>query len=290
MKNTLLVVALVFITGCMSSQFHVHTKSISANTVPKFKTYSIRSVNGEKPTNSLRQAERLKLIKRVFSDSGFSEVSKNPMYTADITFGISDPKTKSGSTPIIGQTGVSSSTTYGNVSSYGNVNSYGNYNSYGTYNATTYNTPTFGVVGSRSYSYDEYTRYLIIKAYDPNGDQIFDTQSFSSGTSGDLDQVLPILCYQMIPFFGKTLKGTSKDIVFENSRAFKKWLQSTGEISSSEPIEVPTVAKKRDSKTEVKPLTFDEAKKDLFEQYRSRQISKEEYFKLYKELHKSYSD
>ena len=64
---------------------------------------------------------------------------------------IGSGKEKIGSIPVYGQTGVSSSTTYGTITMYGNYATYSGYTSY---------TPTYGVTGSKNYTYTHYPRKL----------------------------------------------------------------------------------------------------------------------------------
>lgn len=222
MRCFLFFCTLAVCIGCNSSRPSYTTliKSISANKIVLNKTFRIRSVNGELPNRTLRQTERLKTITRVLFDNGFIESKKDvPKFDIDIIFGVSNPRTKIDSSPIIGKTGVSSSTTYGNISSDG------------SFSSTSYNNPSYGVVGSKTYSYDEYTRYLIIKGYDTSGREVFDSQAFSTGTSNDLDRVLPILVFSMTPYFAKDVP-TSVAVPLElENRIYMKWLRNKSFVS-----------------------------------------------------------
>jgi hypothetical protein len=208
---------MVFICGCNSTGvlFTTTINSVTSNQLPKEKTYWISTFNNSNNEFSLRDKSRLKVIERMLSDAGFMKADKiSAQYTLKVSLGISDPKTKTGSTPIFGQTGVSSSTTYGNVSSSG------------SFNATTYNTPSFGIVGSNSYSYSSYTRFLIVRGFDNKEEEVFDSRSVSSGTSGDIDRVLPVLAYNMIPYVGKNTSKSTTVNLRENEEMYLKWLTS----------------------------------------------------------------
>jgi len=109
-----------------------------------------------------------------------------------LAYGIGDPQEHlySYSLPTWGQTGVSSSYTTGMVSSYG------------SYSGITTYTPTYGVTSSTSYigSYTTYFRYMILYAVDldeykntKKEVQLWKTSVTSSGSSGDLRRVFPIL-------------------------------------------------------------------------------------------------
>lgn len=269
----------------MGLPFYVDTKTISAERLPTSKTFSVRNINNNPPSTQLREIERAKIFKKVILDAGYAEDLQKPMYTIDVFYGISDPKTKIASQPVFGQTGVSSSSTYGSVNTYGSVSSYGNYNSSSSYNSNTYYTPSFGIVGSSTYSYDEYTRFLVFKAYDPNGKELFETASTSSGSTGDIDIVLPLLAYKIIPYFGKSMKGTSQDVVYEQDRKFKKWVEELDNFMNEPSPQVSGFKKQLDPPSN---NNFDKQKGDLLQAYRNGTITKDEYFQKYKQLRKKY--
>jgi hypothetical protein len=133
---------------------------------------------------------------------GFVEAAHGslPDVVVFLNYGIGEPNTKvaSYSIPTFGQTGVSSSNTTGTVSTY--ATGYGTANS--TYDAKTTYTPTFGVNGHQTYvqSYDVYSRYVVLDAYsmaDWSENQklipAFKTTITSTGTSGDLRRVFPVM-------------------------------------------------------------------------------------------------
>ncbi len=102
-----------------------------------------------------------------------------------------------------GKTGVSSSNTYGTVSTYGNT---------ATVNSTTTYTPTYGVTGSTTHTgtYTTFTRYMFIDALDLNEykktekqKQIWKTTVISTGSSGDLRRVVPVLVAASKPYVAK---------------------------------------------------------------------------------------
>ena len=104
---------------------------------------------------SLEHKSYEQLMKEELAKRGFIEV---PPEEADVimflSYGIDSGKEVVSSYPIFGQTGTSSSYTSGTVRSYGN---------HATYSGTTYNTPTYGVVGSGVTSGTEYTRFLKVE-------------------------------------------------------------------------------------------------------------------------------
>jgi hypothetical protein len=265
--------------GCVPAYdpiFTTHVKSLSVPIDDSTKSYFIRNVNGEKPDNSLRQNARLKFIRKLFKRCGYIETSPTKAkLEIDIIFGITEPKKETGSTPIFGQTGVSSSTTYGSFSSYG------------TYNSTTYNTPTYGVVGSQSYSYDKYTRFLVVTGYSRANKELFESEAISSGTSGDLDRVLPMLTFNMLPYLGKNISKTAKNTITEKAPEYLDWLSFVEADSkrtvSTQTSEIPLKGKPSKA-SHTTPKTYDEKKKQLLNMYLKKELTKEEYFELRREL------
>ena len=112
-------------------------------------------------------------------------------------------RTLHGSMPTEVQTGISSSHTYGWLHSYGNS---------ATYSGTTTYTPTYGVVGSRQHTgtYINFTRYISLDALDlkiyrgsKQEKQIWKTGIFSTGHSGDLRRVFPVMIAAAAQYIGE---------------------------------------------------------------------------------------
>lgn len=120
-----------------------------------------------------------------------------------LSYGISDPQTRTVSVPQFGRTGVSSANTTGTISSYGNSSSFS-----GT---TTYNY-NYGITGYSNVQRTQYTRLVVLTAYDvhkflesENMVQIWRTTIVSTGSSGDLRRVFPVLI------------GTAEDLIGTNT-------------------------------------------------------------------------
>lgn len=139
-------------------------------------------------------------------------------------FGIGDPKQRvaSYSIPTFGQTGVRSASTFGTVSSTGTVS------------ATTTYTPSFGITGStsQSYSYDTYDRWLRISAVD--GAQLrtvgklqdlWKTEVKSTGTSGDLRVILPIMAFAASKHIGVDTGKAVRVKTKEKAKDYRQFLQ-----------------------------------------------------------------
>lgn len=130
----------------------------------------------------------------------------NTTYAVSMVYGIDNGRTEVSSTPIFGQTGVASSNTYGQLSKSG------------AFSATTYNTPTFGVVGSSTSTDTVYTRTLIVdildaQEKDANGKyrQRYVGKVQSRGTGSQLSAVMPYMLEALLKDFpGKS--GETKTI------------------------------------------------------------------------------
>ncbi len=121
----------------------------------------------------------------------------NADFAAFFDYSIGAGKTGVGSTPIIGQTGGGTTYQSGTItrSSYG-----GGYTSYsGTYSGYSYTAPTYGVVGSQTYSYTTYGRMVRLDILDAkkstkdNPVKVFEGTVKSRGSSGQITVVMPAM-------------------------------------------------------------------------------------------------
>lgn len=144
-----------------------------------------------------------------------------------LVYGIGDPQKHqySYSVPTFGQTGVSSSYTTGTVSSYGG---------YGSYSGTTTYTPTYGVTGSTSHirSDTTYFRFMVLDAMDldeyrksKKEVQLWKTTVTSTGSSGDLRLVFPILAAASKQYIAK---NTGKQVEVNNYEEDERVIEIKG--------------------------------------------------------------
>lgn len=149
-------------------------------------------------------------IKAFLNSKGFNEA---PIEKADIVvfmgYGIDDGKEVISSYPIWGQTGVASSRTYGSVNTVGNT---------GYYSGTTYNTPSFGVVGSSTSSETVYKRFLKLEMIDNKSyletqkrKNVFEAKVTSVGSNNSLPLIMPYMMQSLFEDFpGKS--GTTREV------------------------------------------------------------------------------
>ena len=130
-------------------------------------------------------------------------------YIVLLDYGVAGSSTKTGSVPIIGQTSGGTTSHSGTFNTYGG--GYGS--SYGSYSGSSYTMPTWGVVGSRAYSYTTYQRYFQMKVIDRTSDApVFETKAASEGTSATFGQVAECIFDMALANF--PLQSSSTSSVF----------------------------------------------------------------------------
>lgn len=189
------LLGVLLFSGCATTQpkCRVNVDSIGGSAVDK-KSYILLPANKDTKADDLQFKEYATYVNRALIKQGFvpAESFESANIEILLAYGIGDPQEHqySYSLPTWGQTGVSSSYTTGMVSSYG------------SYSGITTYTPTYGVTGSTSHigSYTTYFRYMILYAVDldeykntKKEVQLWKTSVTSSGPSGDLRRVFPIL-------------------------------------------------------------------------------------------------
>jgi hypothetical protein len=190
MRNLItLFAAMLFITGCATVEaptpFYVEVSSLAAPGAASHRTYVLLSANPEVESGDLQFQEFARYIEYVLQERGF--VAAADESKADVAimlgYGIGDPKTErySYAVPTFGQTGISSASTIGN---------------------TTYFQPSFGVTGyvPVNRTATTYKRHIWIGGYDlghyretEEAVQIWSTTITSTGWSGDLRRVFPVM-------------------------------------------------------------------------------------------------
>lgn len=211
--------------GCATTgqrQFHVAVDSLASLSAQQKRTYLLLPGNEGVTWDDLQFQEYAAYLMRVLNAEGFT--SARNAEEADVaivlSYGIGDPQTTqySYSLPVWGQTGVSSAHTYGTATSYGNSASY---------SGTTKYTPTYGIKGYTSHvgTRTTYFRFAQITAYDfkafketEKQVQLWRTTVTSSGSSGDLRQVFPILIGASVPYIAT---NTGKQVpvnLYENDK------------------------------------------------------------------------
>ncbi|WP_027015578.1 DUF4136 domain-containing protein [Comamonas composti] len=120
-------------------------------------------------------------------------------YAVLVRYGIDKGRTQVSSVPIVGQTGIASSHTYGQV----NRSAKGS-----NFSSTTYNTPSYGVIGSTTRTDTVYARFLQVeildnKAKDSEGRplRLYQGEVKSRGTEEQLSAVMPYMIEALLQDF-----------------------------------------------------------------------------------------
>ena len=199
MKNILSFLALLLLAGCTTTpNFNVGINSYGGGSDTIYgRSYIL--IPSEKGTSidDLEFKEFASYVERALGEKGM--IRSSQFDSADVaiflSYGIGNPETSeySYSLPIWGQTGISSSYTSGLVNVYGNS---------ANYSETTTYTPSYGITGYRNVqgSYTTYTRHIFLTAYDLEKYRVteeeivlWDTRIASTGISGDLRRVFPVM-------------------------------------------------------------------------------------------------
>lgn len=224
MKNIFIILLVsIVLTGCASTGFSVNVDSISATKSNELKRYILVPSNEGITPDNLQYLEYAGYVERALTTQGFVKATdyNDANVAIFLGYGIGEPKTNqyTYSVPTWGKTGIASSNTYGTVNTYGNT---------ATVNSTTTYTPTYGVTGSTTHtgSYTTFTRYMILSALDLNQykineqqKQVWRTSVISTGSSGDLRQVFPVLVAASRPYLSKNTGKQVNVLIKEQDRS-----------------------------------------------------------------------
>ena len=217
MKHFILFIAVLMFVGCGTYKTTFSTNvtsfhSMGSGNNPSAitgKTFDVAHPD-KRSNDSLEFASYKKMIVRRLESRGLKLDTKSPELLVVVNYHISGGKEKVGSRPVFGQTGGGRSTFSGNT--YGSGGS-------GNFSGSTYSAPTYGVVGSRAYSYTVFTRKLDIEIIDRESlkadsqKKIYEAKAISTGSSGELARVLPYMIESVFREFpAKNGQSRSADI------------------------------------------------------------------------------
>jgi hypothetical protein len=232
---TAILLGILLISGCADTKtpFIVKIESISG-TITNKNSYVLLPGNKDTKLEDLQFKEYATYVNRALIKQGFTPAESHEKANTVIflAYGIGEPQEHqySYSMPTWGQTGVSSSYTTGTVKSHGG---------YGSYSGTTTYTPTYGITGSttRIGSDITYFRYMVLDARDldeykksNNEVQLWKTTVTSSGSSGDLRRIFPILVAASQQYVGKNTGQNVEINLFEEDELVMeiKGIEKTG--------------------------------------------------------------
>lgn len=200
--------SILLLIGCSSTpKFHVNVDSLCSTEMAEKKIYILLPGNKDIKVHDLQFKEYANYVNTALQNNGFIQARNGEKAEIAIflSYGIGDPQTHnySYSIPTWGQTGVSSSRTYGSVYSYGGGATYFGYTTY---------TPQYGITGYQTVTGSSitYFRFMLLDAYDLDifnktnqVVQVWKTNVTSTGSSGDLREVFPILVAASSPYMGR---------------------------------------------------------------------------------------
>lgn len=208
MKTALTIIAAILLTGCaIPRALETSTSSFTANEYMDRGTVKVLS-GDTKIAESLEFAFYREKIEQALIKQGFIVVKNNEesKFLAYFTFGIDNGVTTTSTVPLYGQTGGGTYNTSGTVTTSRGTT--------GTYSGSTYQMPTFGIVGTTTQTNREFKRVLALDILKVNPDKnkphskIIELRTQSIGTCGVITAVFPTLVDGMFSDFpgvnGKT--------------------------------------------------------------------------------------
>jgi len=190
----------IFGTSCSSVRSNVTAYHALSNEAGSYEYKFANTKNKPK-----LEFERIKsLVATCLTEFGWNEsFNEDAHYVISIDYGMGGSHVRSGSTPIIGQTSGGSTYHSGTVSgSYGTSN----------FSGTSYTAPTYGVVGSSSYSVKVNERFLLLNIQNEKGESVYECRVKSEGTSSEINLVIDEMIDSIFKNFpgvsGKTYKVT----------------------------------------------------------------------------------
>jgi hypothetical protein len=224
MKRPVLFIVMcsVLLVGC-ATKFYVSVDSISAPEASLKKKYILLPGLKDIEPSDLQFKEYAGYVEKALTSMGFARTDsiEDANVAIFVVYGIGDPQEHQYiySLPVWGQTGISSSTTYGTLSTYGG---------YGSYYGTTTYTPKYGITGYTTHTgnYTTYFRFFILDAVDleeykrsQKVVQLWQTTVTSTGSSGDLRRVFPVLVAAAKPYIGANTGKQVEVTLTENDKA-----------------------------------------------------------------------
>jgi hypothetical protein len=205
MRQLRALVFLAFVSAC-SSALHYNIAVSGLGSGREAATYIILSMMKDIDSTDLQFQEARKYLVAALSKRGFKEASspQSADLAVFLAYGIGAPETHSYaySMPVFGQTAGGTTSISATTTGTGGT---------ATTTGTVTTAPQFGIVGARTIAgqYTTYTRFAIVSAVDlsvyRSSQQIKEawrTVTVSSGSSGDLRLILPILFAGGGPYLG----------------------------------------------------------------------------------------
>jgi hypothetical protein len=174
-------------------------------------------------SNQLQHKEYSEYIEYALEKKGYEVMDKvsEAEVVVFLQYGISEPHESlySYSTPVWGQTGVSSSYSTGTIHSFGS--------GMASYSGTTTYTPEYGITGYQTHvgTRITYTRFMVLDAYDLEEYRktlkevhLWKITAISTGSSGDLRRVFPVMVTACTEYIGENTGKQVEIGLYENDK------------------------------------------------------------------------
>lgn len=224
---SILILSTCLLTGCTT--FRSEVSSVNDTSLVGCCTYFAVPMDEEIDRASLSWRNVEKQLGKALASKGFTKTDS--WEEADLMIlvgtGIGDPRSVTYSVPLYGKTGqvVTGSQTTGSATTYGNT-------TYGSANTTYQTLDTYGVTGTRTSSETVFDRWLIVSAYDLTSEaedgrplESWRTTVRSSGSTGDLQTVIPYMLAAAQPYFGDNTSGQKQVDIAEGSKTVKALIE-----------------------------------------------------------------
>lgn len=216
MKNAIAILSVLlaaFLSGCATAPLPVETSVSVFHAMPAPNGVKYAMVPYKEQEGGLEYKTYAQAVSAELQKAGMIEVDPSlAAFAVFIRYGIDNGREVISSYPIIGQTGVAASNTYGTVNRFGNT---------ATLNATTYNTPTYGVVGSGSRSDTVYRRFLDLEIVEMSSlmpgakiNKVYEGKARSEGILNQLPTIMPPMIQSIFKEFpGQSGKSRKHSVI-----------------------------------------------------------------------------
>lgn len=243
-----LILALV-LAGCSTDidsntlSYSVIIDGITNPSLAEWRTFTIFPMDKDVDPTDLQFKEYAGYVSRALISLGY--VDANDISKCDATillgYGIGDPAEKTDYVPLIGQTGIASSYTTGNYHGMsGHKVADAMMGGPGFSSSTTY-MPTYGITGSMPVTRTTYHRYVLLCAIKPlmsgasEADRLYwKLYIDSTGSSGDLRRVFPVMIAASRDYLGKNTQGQVKVSINENDSIIAEIKGLSSNVTSGE--------------------------------------------------------
>jgi hypothetical protein len=204
---SIISICMIILISCATNRVAVSVNSLAEPDSFQKNRYVILSNMEGVDSSDLQFKEYSGYIDNILNEKGFTKASSpdDAQIVIFLAYGMGGPDAhqQTYSSPVFGQTGVSSSTTYGTVSS--------NRGGTATYSGTTNYTPTYGVTGFTEHVKTRitFTKGIILEAIDVSTFKnekkmvpVWKVYVMSIGSSNDLRLMFPFMAVAMKPYIG----------------------------------------------------------------------------------------